>query len=215
MPGGTQDATSHCAGRTKDPHCSAETGDDTASIRTLCTHQGCTQHTYILTCLLLSLYFIPASRFVVFVSSSYRFLHLTFFSVCFCLCGGLQRCCFDNTKCIWPVKICLSYTKSFFWRFALTLCKVQGLSSIGLIFLTLFNKWQQCCGLALSVMHQFAIVASAIIFTLAVLLALAQCPVVKVVMCSRGGSASEVETHKNIYISSSQHIFRQHSKVDL
>ena len=39
--------------------------------------------------------------------------------------------------------------------------------------------------------------------------------VVKVVMCSRGGSASEVETHKNIdsvlhtkkYISSSQHIF--------
>jgi len=33
--------------------------------------------------------------------------------------------------------------------------------------------------------------------------------VVKVVMCSRGGgSASEVETHKNIYISSSQHIFR-------
>ena len=24
-------------------------------------------------------------------------------------------------------------------------------------------------------------------------------PVVKVVMCSRGGSASEVETHKNIY----------------
>ena len=42
MPGGTQNATSHCAGRTKDPHCSAETGDDTASIRTLCTHQGCT-----------------------------------------------------------------------------------------------------------------------------------------------------------------------------
>jgi len=33
-------------------------------------------------------------------------------------------------------------------------------------------------------------------------------PVVKVVMCSRGGSASEVETHKNVYISSSQHIFR-------
>jgi len=25
-----------------------------------------------------------------------------------------------------------------------------------------------------------------------------RCPVVKVVMCSRGGSASEVETHKNI-----------------